>query len=728
MGNMQAELTQRMQNLCAKIKAYNPSSDSERLMKAFEFAMQAHGEQRRDSGEPYITHPLAVAEILADLKLDDASILAALFHDVLEDTSVTKEELTEKYGAEVVHLVQGVTKLSKISYGSKQERQAENLRKMFLAMAEDIRIILIKLADRLHNMRTIQFHHSAIRRIEIAEETLQIFAPLAHRLGIFKIKDELEELFLKTLQPEKYNDLVQKLAARKPEDEKNMEAICANIKRILKEHGYNAEVKWRFKSYYSIYKKMERQQKDLNEIYDLNAIRVIVDTVNECYAALGVIHTMWTPIPGRFKDYIAMPKQNMYQSIHTTVIAAKGQPMEVQIRTHEMDSIAEFGIAAHWKYKEGGGGLAQSDKKVEWLRQMLDWQTEMRDANEFLDSVKLDLSTDCVYVFSPKGDVYELPRGSCPIDFAYRVHTQVGHQCIGAKVNKRIVPIDYKLNNGDIVEILTAKGSGPSRDWLKIVASTQAQNKIRTWFRKEKRDENIVNGKEMLEKEVRKNGFDPDDFLTEKRLTDVARKFNMQGPDDIYAGLGDGGLQISQVLSRMEGFKKEQQVQLPKFTEPKHNANNNGVWVKGVSGVMIRMANCCKPLPGDSIMGYITKGRGISVHLTDCPNMIYYRKNEPDRLIEVGWSDEVDGLYQVGLEVIAQDRERLSIDVMAAIADTKTTINGCNIFVDRKTESAIINLKFEVKSQQQLDYIINRIKRVKSVLQVHRIAPKKQNK
>lgn len=720
-----ADLRNKMAELCKEIKLYNPTSDSELLLRAFDFAAASHGEQKRDSGEPYISHPLAVAEILIKLKLDDTSIMAALFHDVLEDTAITKEELTENYGAEVVHLVQGVTKLSKISYASKQEQQAENLRKMFLAMAEDIRIILIKLADRLHNMRTIQFHHSPVRRIEIAEETLQIFAPLAHRLGIFKIKDELEELCLKTIEPEKYDALVQKLAERKPEDEKNLIAICDNIKQILTEHGYKAEVKWRFKSYYSIYKKMERQQKDIHEIYDLNAIRVILNSVNECYAALGVIHTMWTPIPGRFKDYIAMPKQNMYQSIHTTVIAAKGQPMEVQIRTQEMDSIAEFGIAAHWKYKEGSGGMAQSDKKVEWLRQMLDWQAEMRDANEFLDSVKLDLSTDCVYVFSPKGDVYELPRGACPIDFAYRVHTQVGHQCIGAKVNKRIVPIDYKLNNGDIVEILTAKGSGPSRDWLKIVASTQAQNRIRSWFRKEKRDENIVMGKEILEKEVRKSGFDPDELLTEKRLIEVAKKYNMQGADDVYAGIGDGGIQASQVLSRMEGFKREQPAQTPKFTAPKQTTHN-GVWVKGVQGVMVRMANCCKPLPGDAITGYITKGRGISVHQSDCPNMQYYREHEQDRLIEVGWSEEIDGLYQVGLEIIAQNRDRVSIDIMSAIADTKTSINGCNIYVDRKTGNGIFNIKLEVKSQQQLEYIIARLKRVKSVLEVRRSSPGRQ--
>lgn len=718
------ELHSDMQELCRKVKLYNPASSSERLLAAYEFAAAAHGEQLRDSGEPYISHPLAVAQILADLQLDDNSIIAALCHDVLEDTAVSEQQLTEAYGAEVVHLVQGVTKLSKISYGSKQERQAENLRKMFLAMAEDIRIIIIKLADRLHNMRTIQYHHSPVRRLEIAEETLQIFAPLAHRLGIFKIKDELEELCLKTLEPEKYNALVEQLAARKPQDERNLESICNNIKQILLEHGFKAEVKWRFKSYYSIYKKMERQQKELNEIFDLNAIRVIVDTVNECYAALGVIHTMWTPIPGRFKDYIAMPKQNMYQSIHTTVIAAKDQPMEVQIRTHEMDSTAEFGIAAHWKYKEGGG-IAQSDKKVEWLRQMLDWQKEMRDAGEFLDSVKLDLATDCVYVFSPKGDVYELPRGSCPIDFAYRVHTQVGHQCIGAKVNKRIVPIDYRLNNGDIVEILTAKGSGPSRDWLKIAASTQAQNRIRSWFRREKRDENIVTGRDMLEKELRKGGFDPEEYMNEKRLIEAAHKFNMQGPEDIFAGLGDGGIQLTQVLSRLE-LKREQPQSLPRFSEHKPTTTHNGVWVHGVDGVAIRMANCCKPLPGDAITGYITKGRGISVHRTDCPNMQYYRQNEADRLIEVGWSEEIDGVYQVGMQVIGAPRDRLSIDVMAAIADTKTAINGCNIFIDRKKDQAVFNLKLEVRSQQQLDFIFNRVRRVKGVLEVSRSSPGRQ--
>ena len=711
---------ERLERLISAIKEYNPLSDSGRICAAYDFACSAHMGQQRDSGEAYITHPLAVAEILAEMQLDDTSIVTGFLHDVLEDTQITSEEMEQKFGADALLLVQGVTKLSKLSYRSKQERQAENLRKMFFAMAEDIRIILIKLADRLHNMRTIHSHHSKLRQVEIAEETLHIFAPLAHRLGMFRMKDELEERCMEILEPEKYQDLVQRLAARKPEDDKNLELVCSVIKSLLAEAGIKAEVKGRFKSYYSIHKKMVRQQKELSEIFDLNAIRIIVSTVNECYAVLGVIHTMWKPIPGRFKDYVAMPKQNMYQSIHTTVLVNKGEPMEVQIRTVEMDNTAEYGIAAHWKYKEGKSGDAQFDKKVEWLRQMLDWQNEMRDADEFMNSVRLDLSSESVYVFSPKGDVYELQAGSCPIDFAYRVHTEVGHQCIGAKVNRRIVPIDYSLRNGDIVEILTAKGSGPSRDWLKIAKTTQAQNKIRQWFRKEKRDENILLGREAMEKELHKYGYEPATIMRSDKLMDAARRFNFHCLEDMYAAIGDGALQPLPVLLKTAGFKREKESVEPKLTPSKAHTTSHGVWVRGAENIALRMANCCKPLPGDEIIGYITKGRGVSVHRQDCPNVGYYRSTEPDRLLEVGWSGNIDGLYQVGIEAIGKNRDRLTIDIMAAIADTKTAINAATAVLDKKTDTVTVNIKLEVHSMEQLDYIINRVRKVKNIMEAWR--------
>ncbi len=461
-----------------KVKEYNPSSDSDMLRRAYQLALQAHGDQKRDSGEPYIMHPLAVAAILADLELDDATIAAGLLHDVAEDTSVTLADIATEFGAEMAKLVDGVTKLSKLEYRSRQEAQAENLRKMLLAMSQDIRVILIKLADRLHNMRTLSSHHSDLRKKEIAEETMEIFAPLAHRLGISKIKWELEDLALRYLEPDKYNSLVEKISMKRVEREAYINELSTLLAEKLKAVGIEADISGRPKNFYSIYNKMKKQKKELNEIYDINAMRIIVDNVKDCYGALGVVHTLWKPIPGRFKDYIAMPKANMYQSIHTTVIGPNGDPFEVQIRTWEMHRISEYGIAAHWRYKEGKSADADFDNKLAWLRQMLEFQTDMKDAGEFMDSVKVDLFVDSVFVFSPRGDVYELPTGATPIDFAYRVHTQVGHQCVGAKVNHRIVPLDYTLQNGDIVEILTAKGSSPSRDWLKIVKTSQAKNKI----------------------------------------------------------------------------------------------------------------------------------------------------------------------------------------------------------------------------------------------------------
>ncbi|MEG1501274.1 MAG: bifunctional (p)ppGpp synthetase/guanosine-3',5'-bis(diphosphate) 3'-pyrophosphohydrolase, partial [Clostridiales bacterium] len=516
----------KIDDLIKKVHDYNSASDSELIMSAYQLALSAHQGQLRDSGEEYICHPLAVADILADLQLDDETIIAGILHDVVEDTEISLEDIREKFGDDVVILVDGVTKLSKLEYRSRQERQAENLRKMFLAMANDIRIILIKLADRLHNMRTLKSHHSAVRQKEIAEETRTIFAPLAHRLGIFKIKNELEDLALSILEPEYFEKLKLRIEKENAQRDVVIQNICLIISESLQSMGIEADISGRSKNYYSIFNKMRSQNKDLGEIFDLTAVRVIVDSVKDCYGVLGVIHTRWKPIPGRFKDYIAMPKENMYQSIHTTVIGDDGNPFEVQIRTWAMHKTAEYGIAAHWRYKEGKSGDADFEKKVEWLRRMLEWQQEMRDAREFVESVKVDLFNDNIYVFSPQGDVYELPSGSCPVDFAYRVHTQIGHQCMGAKVNKRLVPLDHQLHNGDIVEIMITKGRGPNRDWLKLVKTQQAKNKIRQWFRKENRDENISLGRDLLEKECKKYNQDPTQLLKHDKLVEAGKKFN----------------------------------------------------------------------------------------------------------------------------------------------------------------------------------------------------------
>ncbi|MDD2221539.1 MAG: bifunctional (p)ppGpp synthetase/guanosine-3',5'-bis(diphosphate) 3'-pyrophosphohydrolase, partial [Clostridia bacterium] len=525
-------LNERLERLIVNIQQYNPSSESDKIRLAFDIAKKAHGGQHRDSGEEYILHPLAVAEILAGLQLDDTAIMAGFLHDVVEDTSVSEQIIKEKFGEKVMALVDGVTKLSKLEFRTQQERQAENLRKMFLAMSHDIRIILLKLADRLHNMRTLKYHRSPERRREIAEETLTIFAPLAHRLGIFSIKSELEDLSLSFLEPEEYQKLNRDLEMVNAQREQQIKSICETLKRHLLEVGIEADISGRCKSRFSIYNKMKKQNKDLSEIFDLNAVRIIVNTVKDCYGALGIIHTRWKPIPGRFKDYIAMPKQNMYQSIHTTLIGDNGEPFEVQIRTWEMHRIAEYGIAAHWRYKEGKSGDADFEQKVEWLRQMLEWQQEMRDAGDFLESVKVDLFQDNIYVFSPKGDVFELQAGSCPIDFAYRVHTQVGHQCTGARVNRRLVPLDTMLHNGDIVEIITTRGKGPNRDWLKVCKTQQAKSKIRQWFRKETRDENITLGRELLEKECKRYNQDPAELLKPSELLAAAKRFNIMSTDD----------------------------------------------------------------------------------------------------------------------------------------------------------------------------------------------------
>ncbi len=723
---------QRITKLLEKVKSYYDGKDIDMIQEAYLFAREAHQGQLRNSGEPYIVHPLRVAYTLAELELDVSTISAGLLHDVLEDTKITMAELEQKFGTEVSQLVDGVTKLGKLEYKSKEEQQAENLRKMFLAMAKDIRVILIKLADRLHNMQTLK-HHSPEKQKRIAQETLEIYAPLAHRLGIFHLKWELEDLSLRYLEPERYYELVERIAVRRQEREEQVNQVIERLKSQLSAIGVKADLSGRPKNFYSIYNKMMKQNKDLSEIFDLMAIRIIVDSIKDCYGTLGIVHTLWKPLPGRFKDYIAMPKPNMYQSLHTTVIGPRGEPFEIQIRTWDMHRTAEYGIAAHWLYKEGGKLDKDMDKKVSWLRQLLEWQLELRDAHEFMESLKIDLFSDTVFVFTPKGDVIELPAGAIPIDFAYRVHSEVGHRCVGARVNGRMVPIDYRLGNGDIVEIITSKQSGPSRDWLKIVKTTQAKSRIRTWFKKEQREENIVRGREILEREIKKQGSELADWVRAEKLQEASKRFNFLSVEELYAAVGVGTLSALQVIGKLkEDFQKERKASLgeeeqvnallearPRAGKEKRKA---GVRVLGLDNMAVKFSHCCNPLPGDVIAGYITRGRGVSIHRADCPNLAGYRRNEPERIIEVAWDVESQPGYQVEVEVKALDRSRLTTDVMNTIADSRIPIISVYARAN-KQKQATINLTLEINNVEQLQSILQKIKKVNGITEVRRVVP-----
>lgn len=718
-----------LQTLIDKVKSYNEKADVSVIEKAYAFAMEAHKGQVRLSGEEYIQHPLDVAYILADLELDVVTIAASILHDVVEDTSVTLEDIRSQFGDEIALLVDGVTKLSRIEYTSKEEQQVESLRKMFLAMAKDIRVIIIKLADRLHNMRTLA-HQPKDKQKEKAKETLEIFAPLAHRLGIFRIKWELEDWSLRYLKPDTYYDLVKKISMRRNEREEYINEVIAILKKELDEVGVKADISGRPKHFYSIYSKMVKEDKTINEIYDLIAVRVIVNTIKDCYGVLGIVHALWTPIPGRFKDYIAMPKPNMYQSLHSTVIGPRGDPFEVQIRTWEMHRTAEYGIAAHWKYKENVEGDKQFEQKLAWLRQLLEWQRDMPDAREFMETLKIDFFSDRVYVFTPKGDVVELPAGSIPIDFAYKVHTQVGHMCTGAKVNGKMVPLDSKLKTGDIVEIITSKGNGPSRDWLNIVQTSEAKNRIRHWFKQENRDSHILRGKESLEREVIKQGGKPAEFLQNERLLEAGKKFSLGKVEDIFAAVGDGSLTPQQIVARIKEkhFPQEEEQRLPEITLAHGNGKSSaGIRIKGVGEVMVRLSMCCNPIPGDDIVGYITRGRGISIHRSDCPNILHYRKEEPHRILEeLTWDTDIQAPYRVAIEVEAIDRPRLATDIMNVVTDTKININAVNARgVSRNL--ALVDLKIEVTSMEQLNHIMEKIRRVKDVMEVRRVLPRKDN-
>lgn len=712
------------------IKVYNPKADDAVIKDAYEYAELAHREQKRFSGEPYIIHPLEVAKILAELELDQESIVAGLLHDVVEDTGVTLENIKERFGDEVALLVDGTTKLGKLEYISKEEQQVENLRKMFLAMAKDIRVILIKLADRLHNLRTLKYQH-APKQLEIANETLEVFAPLAHRLGIYRIKWELEDLAFRFKDPDKYFELVDKIAKTRSKREEYISAVIAILAEKLTAMGIEADIQGRPKHLYGIWEKMQEQQKDVNEIYDVTAVRVLVDSVRDCYAALGIVHTLWTPIPGRFKDFVAMPKSNMYQSIHTSVIGPQGEPFEIQIRTKEMHRTAEYGIAAHWRYKEGGRGDSEFDKKLAWLRQLLEWQHDLKDAREFMESLKIDLFADSVFVFSPKGDVLELPAGSVPLDYAYRIHTDVGHRYTGAKINGRIVTLEYKLKNGDILEILTSKNSRPKRDWLNIVKTSHAKTKIRQWFKKEQREENIIKGKENLDREIKKQGIEAE-LVKGDKLLEIAKKLNISGLEELYAAIGDGQVTAGNVLSKikMEEAKTEKKGTLAEEAQAlKTEARPSAAWgkptqgirVKGIDNLLIRLSHCCNPVPGDPIAGYVTRGRGVSIHRTDCRNIIAYQKFEGERMVEVAWDKEFTEPFQVKLEANGLDRAGFLSDVLSVLVEMKISANWVTAR-GRKDGGAVIEMVLEMRGLEQLEHIMNKIKRVKDVYDVRRVS------
>lgn len=727
------------EDLIEKVKLYHPSSDLSDIERAYKVAKKAHEGQFRKSGEPYIIHPLCVAIILAELELDKESIIAGLLHDVVEDTVMTSEDVAKEFGDEVALLVDGVTKLTQLNYQhDKIEVQAENLRKMFLAMAKDIRVILIKLADRLHNMRTMQYQSPA-KQVEKSRETMDIYAPIAHRLGISKIKVELDDLSMKYLMPDTYNDLVKQVDINRPGREAFIKSIIKEVGMHISNAGIEAEIDGRVKHFFSIYRKMVNQNKTLDQIYDIFAVRIKVDTVKDCYAALGVIHEMYKPIPGRFKDYIAMPKPNMYQSLHTTLIASNGQPFEVQIRTYEMHRIAEYGIAAHWKYKEGKTGESNKNEeaKLSWLRQILEWQRDMSDNKEFLSSIKNDLNlfSDSVYCFTPTGDVKTLPAGSNPIDFAYSIHSAVGNKMVGARVNGKLVNIDYEIKNGDRIEIITSQNSkGPSRDWLSMVKSTQARNKINQWFKQELKEDNIIKGKELVSSYCKGKGIVLSEINKPEFIEKALRKYGYKDWDSIMAAVGHGALKEGQIVNKLnEEYLKTKKAEvtdkqvLDKIVaseskeKDKEKKGKGGIVVKGIHDVAVRFSKCCNPVPGDEIVGFVTRGRGISIHRTDCINILNFPATERARLIEAEWEQPENNSekYSAEINIYAGNRKGLIVDISRLFTEANIDVRFMNSRVNKKS-MATINLGFVVSGKEELNRLIDKLRKIDGVTDIER--------
>jgi guanosine-3',5'-bis(diphosphate) 3'-pyrophosphohydrolase len=707
----------------------NPNIDLALIEKAYKISDQMHEGQMRKSGEAYLIHPVEVAKILADLGMDENTIVAGLLHDAVEDTPYTSKDIKKDFGEEVALLVEGVTKLGSLVYETKEERQAENLRKMFLAMSKDIRVLIIKLADRLHNLRTINYMNDDQIK-EKCIETLEIYAPLANRLGIYTLKFELEDIALKQLEPETYYDLVDQVKIKKQERQENINAVIEELKVNLNDLDIKYEISGRTKHFYSIYRKMKYQDKQLDEIFDLTAIRILVNSVQDCYAILGVVHTLWKPIPGRFKDYIAMPKPNRYQSLHTTVIGSNGEPFEIQIRTYEMHRIAEYGIAAHWKYKEGVS-FDKDEDKLAWLRQTLEWQKDLNDPREFIETLKVDLFSNQVFVFTPKGDVIELPAGSTPLDFAFKIHSAVGVKCIGAKVNGKMVPIDHRLENGNIVDIVTSSNSkGPSIDWLKIAQSSNARNKIRQWLKKENKTDNVDKGKEMLEKYVRRKGYDPQQILKSQWINKAAKSYNLASSDDLYSSISYGGVLLSKVVlilltfyhedKKTELLRDEKIVKSIESKKKVRKVDASGVRVEGVDNLLIRFSKCCNPVPGDDIVGFITKGRGISVHRRDCTNIISLPEEERQRFIPVEWDKQKENMsYDTEIIILAEDRKGLFSDISRACDDMDVSITGVQA-KSAKDKIVTINLTLSISNTGQIEKVLKQLRLIPGIADVYR--------
>lgn len=713
--------------LIEKIKKYNPNSNFELIEKAYTTAKEFHEGQMRLSGEPFVKHPLEVAKILADLELNSKTIAAGIMHDVIEDTEATYEQIKELFGEEIADMVEGVSKLSKLTLDTRKEQQVESLRKMLMAMSKDIRVIIIKLSDRLHNMRTLN-HVSKSKQIEKATETMEIYAPIAHRLGMSAFKWELEDLSFRYLYPEEYKNIVKQIAVKRKEREEYIDDIISNIKNNLKEKNIEGIIDGRVKHLYSIYTKMKRQNTTIDQVFDLFAVRIIVDSIKDCYAALGMIHELFRPVPGRFKDYIAMPKQNMYQSLHTTLIGQKGQPFEIQIRTKEMHRVAEYGIAAHWKYKQGTSKDQDMESKLSWLRQMIDWQKDTADVDEFYDNLKLDLFADEVFVFTPKGDVKTLPAGSTPIDFAYSVHSAVGNKMTGAKINGKIVPIGYTLENGDIVDIITLSSSkGPSRDWLKIVKSAQAKNKIKQYFKKEHRDENIEKGREMIEHELKRQSLVYSELMKPEYYDEMLKRYNFKALEDALGAVGYSGITANKIISTLKERYKKINGHDPsgKITEPTkekvvhlNTTDEKGILVKGINNCLVTIGKCCNPVPGDDICGFITRGRGVTIHRIDCINVI----NDPsfkDREIEVEWSHNTSASYTSEIIIKAHDRNNLLNEITNILNDSKTAMTSVEGRAT-KEELAIIKLSLIISDKEQLSSVIKKLKRLSGVIEINR--------